>query len=317
MIKKFFLFIITGVINLIIIVILSATFYLNIPIESQGDIKIPKGSVSKIISYLTNKGYNLSIIDRYILVAIGTPKSGWINIPKGEMDRIKFLTYLTDAKFTINKITLIPGETLYIFLEDISKQLKLDNKKLLNEYNRISPYKEAGIYPDTYHIPKGIKEKKLMEFLIRESNKKYQKIYAEYTNSNEFNSTSFNVILTIASIIQKEAGNNIEMPIVASVIYNRISKGMPLQMDGTLNYGKYSHIKITPKRIKEDNTTFNTYKHKGIPNYPVASASVEAIKSAINPTVTKYLYFMKNSQGGHNFAKTYSEHRKNIKDRVE
>ena len=313
MIKKFFLFIINGLFNLTILVIVSAVFYLNLPVESKGTIEIPKGSVSKIIRYLTNKGYNLSIIDRYILLAIGTPKSGWINMPKAKMNRVEFLTYLTNARYSIDKIKLIPGETLYIFFNNIAKELNLDAQKLWHNYKNLSPYQEGGIYPDTYHIPKGIKEKKLIEFLVRESNKKYQKIYSKYTKGNDFNTTTFNTILTIASIIQKEAGDNQEMPIVASVIYNRISKNMPLQMDGTLNYGKYSHIKITPKRIKEDNTTFNTYRHKGIPNYPVASTSIEAIKSAINPSVTKYLYFMKNSKGGHDFATSYRKHKRNIK----
>ena len=313
MLKKLFLFILSGLMNLLIIIIISAMFYLNMPIDSKGTIEIPKGSVTKIISYLIDKGYNLSIIDRYILLALGTPKSGWINIPKGKMNRVEFLTYLTNAKYSIDKVQLIPGETLYIFFNNIAKEFNLDSEKLWSNYNRVSPYKEGGIYPDTYHIPKGIKEKNLIEFLVRESNKKYRKIYSQYTKRDDFNATAFNRILTIASIIQKEAGNNQEMPIVASVIYNRISKGMPLQMDGTLNYGKYSHIKITPKRIKEDNTTFNTYRHKGIPNYPVASTSIEAIKSAINPSVTTYLYFMKNSKGGHNFATSYKNHRSNIK----
>jgi len=61
------------------------------------------------------------------------------------------------------------------------------------------------------------------------------------------------------------------MPKISSVIYNRLKRGMPLQMDGTLNYGLYSHVRVTPERIREDRSPFNTYLNRGIPPYPVSS----------------------------------------------
>ena len=64
--------------------------------------------------------------------------------------------------------------------------------------------------------------------------------------------------VAIASVIQKESANTEEMPLVSSVVYNRIKKGMRLQMDGTLNYGKFSHTRVTPKRIREDKSVYNT-----------------------------------------------------------
>jgi len=88
---------------------------------------------------------------------------------------------------------------------------------------------------------------------------------------------------------------------------------MRLQMDGTLNYGKYSHIKVTHDRIKTDMSSFNTYKHKGLPSSPIGSVSKDAINAAIHPAKTNYLYFMRNKQGVHDFTDTYTKHRKNIK----
>jgi UPF0755 protein len=113
-------------------------------------------------------------------------------------------------------------------------------------------------------------------------------------------------------VIQKEAANNEEMPIVASVINNRLKKEMALQMDGTLNYGKYSHIKVTPKRIREDKSSFNTYRNKGLPSSPVCSVSLEAINAVLHPQETNYLYFMKNKSGVHDFTHSYKEHLRNI-----
>ena len=272
---------------------------------------MPQGSIGNIISQLTKKGYELSVIDSYILRLMGSPQSGWIYIGENELNRIDFLYKLTNAKAMIHKITLIPGETSELFFDNLSQKLKLDKSKLQKYYQEFSPYPEAGIYADTYHIPYGIKEKHLMHFLIRESEKKYkgisEKIYGNY------NKKQWEKVLIIASIIQKEAANNQEMPLVSSVIYNRLKKGMRLQMDGTLNYGIYSHIKITPERIRSDESSFNTYKHKGLPDSPIGAVSLSAITAAIKPAKTNYLYFMKNDKGVHDFAKTFKKHRRNIR----
>jgi UPF0755 protein len=98
------------------------------------------------------------------------------------------------------------------------------------------------------------------------------------------------------------------MPVIASVIYNRLEKGMKLQMDGTLNYGDYSHQVVTPERIKTDTSFYNTYKYKGLPPAPLATVSMQALKAAMFPAETDYLFFMLNKDGSHNFSKTYEEH---------
>lgn len=271
---------------------------------------MPQGSIGHIITQLTKKGYALSPIDKYLLAMIGKPRSGWIYIGQTKLNRIDFLYKLTSAKARLEKVTLIPGETSIIFFEMLAQTMHLNQVKLMEYYKEFSSYPEAGIYADTYYVPYGIQEKHLIDFLVKESEKKYQeiseKIYGTYDKKQ------WQKVLIIASIIQKEAANTHEMPLVSSVIYNRLKKGMMLQMDGTLNYGAYSHIKVTPERIREDNTSFNTYKHKGIPDSPIGAVSLDAIKAAIKPAQTDYLYFMKNAQDLHDFSSTFKEHRKNI-----
>ena len=83
-------------------------------------------------------------------------------------------------------------------------------------------------------------------------------------------------------------------------------------MDGTLNYGKYSHIKVTPERIRDDKSSFNTYRNYGLPSSPIGAVSPEAIDAAINPSKTDYLYFVKNSSGVHTFSSDFKAHRKAI-----
>ena len=298
--------------NITLVFIISIAFYTTIPIETKPTIYIPKGSITHIISHLTKKGLALTPIDKYILRMIGNPKSGWVDIGQTRLNRIDFLYQISYPKSKIQKITLIPGETREIFFGLISKQLNLDKEILDKYYKELSPYPEAGIYPDTYHLPYGIKEKNLITFLIKLSEKKYKNLSTEIYG--DYNQTRWLKILTIASIIQKEAGSKKEMPIVSSVIYNRLAKNMRLQMDGTLNYGKYPHIKVTSKRIKEDKTSFNTYKKKGLPHSPIGAVSITAIKSAINPAKTNYLYFMLNKDGVHDFTDTFKKHRRNIRN---
>ncbi|MGE0051102.1 MAG: endolytic transglycosylase MltG, partial [Arcobacter sp.] len=123
--------------------------------------------------------------------------------------------------------------------------------------------------------------------------------------------------LILASVIQKEAATTNEMPIVASVIQNRLKKGMKLQMDGTLNYGKYSNEIVTADRIREDNTSYNTYKFVGLPKDPICAVSLNAIKAAIFPVKSNYLYFVReNKTGLHKFASTFEEHQANIRANV-
>jgi UPF0755 protein len=300
-----------AILDFIFIVIISLIFYSTIPlIVPTKTLKLPRGSVTNTIKSLQKHGLKLSIIDTYLLVAIGQPKSGELNIGKGKINRIDFLHKLTTATEAFDIITLIPGETREIFLKDIAKQYKLDYKKLDGNYSKYSIYPEAGIIPDTYHIPKGIKEEKLISFLVKLSEKRYKKLAKQ--NLKKYNKKEWLLYLTIASVIQKEAANIEEMPKVSSVIYNRLKKDMPLQMDGTLNYGKYSHIKVTPKRIKTDKSGFNTYLNKGLPPYPVCSVSIDAIKSALHPDRSSYLFFMKNRNGVHDFSNTYEEHLRNI-----
>lgn len=297
--------------NIALVLIISFAFYTTIPIQTTRTLLVPQGSIAHIISQLTQKGYALSFIDKYILVLMGKPQSGWVDMGETDLNRIDFLHKLTTAKAKMEEITLIPGETTEIFFSSVATDMQLDQDKLNKYYKTLSHYPEAGIYADTYYVPYGMNEKHLMHFLLSSSEKKYKeisnKIYGSYNKKKWLNT------LIIASIIQKEAANVQEMPLVSSVIYNRLRKGMRLQMDGTLNYGKYSHIKITPERIKNDTSRFNTYKYKGLPHSPIGAVSFSAIKAAIKPAKTNYLYFMKNSEGLHDFATTFKAHRQNVK----
>jgi len=303
--------IIEYILEIALIIILSFIFYLNQTVITPKVLYIPKGSINQIITYLQKESYDVCKLDALLLRLIGSPQSGWINLGSEENLRFDFLYKLTRAKAALVTITLIPGETTYVFLEQLAQKLNLDREKLQEAFDKQAPLAEGVLVPDTYKIPKGITEEALISLLLKSSHKRMvtlsQKFFGTYNEKKWFR------YVAIASIIQKESANKEEMPIVSSVIYNRLKKGMKLQMDGTLNYGKYSHVKVTPKRIREDRTKYNTYLHKGIPTVPVCNVSFEAIKAAVFPAKSDYLYFMKNKKGVHDFTCNYSTHLRNIK----
>ena len=295
----------------VVVIMISLAYYLVQPVKSSRVIYLPAGSGATIISYLHRSGIDANSLDRYLLRFFGYPQKGWIEIGTTRLTKADFLYRLTHAKAAMTEVTLIPGETREIFFDLLSEKLRLDRKKLDFFYEKYAPYPDGVIWPDTYYIPMGITEEHLVYYLVQRSMKRHKelskKFFGFYNEKNWFR------YVTIASIIQKEAADESEMPIVSAVIYNRFKKRMPLQMDGALNYGKFSHIKVTKRRIEEDTTRFNTYKYAGLPPYPVGSVSLDAIKAAVKPANVDYLYFVKGKNGRHIFTKRYKTHLRNIK----
>lgn len=279
-------------------------------------INVPKGSIDEIITHFKQNKLDINKLDSFLIRFLGSPQSGWIEIKPTDKisqntSKGSFLYQLTNSKAALKELKLIPGETMHFFIEDISNTLGLDKKDLWDSYNEFAKYPDGVILPNTYKVPLDIGPRYLMSHLInlsiKEHKKNATKILGRYDEKQWFN------YVTIASIVQKESASKDEMPLVAAVIYNRLKAKMPLQMDGSLNYGEYSHQKVTPQRIRNDKSVYNTYLNKGIPPYPVGSASMDAIIATIRPANVDYLYFVKNSSGKHSFSNSYDEHLKNIR----
>lgn len=285
--------------------------HLSRPINTSQVVFIPKGSTSEIISYLSSRNFNISKIDKYVLVLIGHIQAGWVQIGYTRLSKLDFLYKLTKAKAAMRDVTLLPGETSEYFLYDIAKKLGLNYTKLLTHLRTSAPIKEGFLVPDTYKIPLGISESHFIYYLVNLAKKVHEdrskKIFGAFDERKWYE------YIIIASIIQKEAANKKEMPLVSSVIYNRLKKNMPLQMDGTLNYGLHSHERITAARIKSDKSRYNTYKYTGLPPNAICNPSLAAIKAAIFPKKSNYLYFVRDKVTGvHKFSASYDEHIKAV-----
>jgi UPF0755 protein len=299
-------------IDIILAIFVVFSFYLTFEVKTQRIIYIPQGSTGSIIAYLDKKDYDLNFVDKVILNFIGQPQSGWIDLKSKSMTKIEFLYKLTTSKAALKKITLIPGETYYFFLQELAEKLNISTYKLFDLYSVYAYKKDGNIMADTYYLPVGMDEKQLILHLFKITQDRYKQL--SYKIFGAYNKKNWYRYITIASIIQKESASKAEMPKISSVIYNRIDQKMKLQMDGVLNYSKYSHTRITPQMIKEDTSEYNTYKNKGLPQNPVCSVELSAIKASIFPAKSNYLYFVKSVDGTkHNFSTSYKRHKLNIK----
>lgn len=271
---------------------------------------IPQGSVQKIIAQLQKQNPEISHLDTLLIRFFGQPQHGWIDLESTRMNHGDFLHRLCTSKAAMQSMTLIPGETTAVFFLQLADRFKLDSDRLQTAFDQQSPFAEGALAPDTYQLPVGLSEEGVVALLLKYSDRAMQdwsqKVFGSY------NEVKWHRYLTIASIVQKEAADADEMAAVSSVIYNRLAKGMKLQMDGTLNYGIYSHRKITAARIRSDDTAYNTYRQTGLPPEPVCNVSFDAIRAAIFPAKTPYLYFTKGANGKHRFTRYYSTHKSNI-----
>ncbi len=300
--KKYIVTKTIAVIEVLLVFVIFFLFYFTRPVKSSRVIFIPKGNTNYTIKVLQKRGLDITDFDYLIIGIMGYPQAGWVDLKGTHFTKGDFLYRLTHNKAALKNITIIPGETNYFIYKLIGRKLKIKNF-----YCNID---EGFIKPDTYKLPIGMKREEVCKYLYKKSLKWHKTIAKKFFGV--WNYKTYKKYLIIASIIQKEAANKKEMKLISAVIHNRLKKHMKLQMDGSLNYGSYSHTPITPQRIKEDNSFYNTYKYYGLPKKPICVVSLDAIIAAIFPAKVNYLYFVK--CGKHQlFSATYNEHLKNIR----
>lgn len=123
---------------------------------------------------------------------------------------------------------------------------------------------------------------------------------------------TFEEILILASIIEKEGGLNEEKSLVAAVFHNRLKKGMRLQSDPTVIYGiENFNGNLTKKHLKKV-TRYNTYRIKGLPPGPICNPGVDSIMAALYPAQANYLFFVSKNDGSHHFSADLANHNKAV-----
>ncbi len=171
---------------------------------------------------------------------------------------------------------------------------------------------EGYLFPDTYEFYKDSNPEEALQKLVDTFDAKI--------NSDEMQAMisasdmSLRDIIILASIIEKESGTVSDMPLISSVFHNRLDIDMLLQSCATLNYTfpkAERTLALSAEQLQID-SPYNTYMYKGLPPTPIANPSLAAIRAAVDPQNTDYLYFCAKGDGTSAFASTYEQHQQNI-----
>ncbi|MFE5028538.1 endolytic transglycosylase MltG [Streptomyces sp. NPDC056656] len=169
---------------------------------------------------------------------------------------------------------------------------------------------EGYLFPATYPLNDQSTPAGLLSYMVDTANRKLNG--SQVTAGADRDAVNPYRALTIASIVEAEAATKEDMGKVARVIYNRLDRGMPLQMDSTINYGlNRSTLDTTIKDTRAENP-YNTYVRMGLPPTPIANPGVEAMKAAISPPQGDWVYFVTVKPGDTRFTADFNEQRANV-----
>lgn len=258
----------------------------------------------------------------FTLLAYGTGlhkriKPGYYEF-QGRLSMWDVYKILRARRIVERKVLVVEGSTL----SDIRR--KLLSLGLINgpEFDRLvrdpafmssleihAPSLEGYLFPDTYIFPKGIQPEELLSAMIRRLRDQLTPSMLERARGMGYNERE---VLTLASIVEREARLDRERPMVSAVYQNRLKLHMPLQSDPTAIYGIKPMCEGVTSADLRRHTAYNTYVIKGLPPGPIAAPGLRAIEAVLNPSPMPYLYFVADGTGGHLFSTSYAEHQRAV-----
>ncbi|OGW39123.1 MAG: hypothetical protein A2Y97_09155 [Nitrospirae bacterium RBG_13_39_12] len=314
-----------GIIILLSCIYIAVELIVPLPVGSKNiEIQIPDGCTFKQAGEILSKEGLMR--DKNLFIFIGRItgldrriRAGYYSIT-GSVNLLDIFNMFKKGQIIEYEITILEGDSLREISEkllgkgiiDKEEFMKLSSDEgFLSFYDIDAPTFEGYLYPDTYKIPKGTDPEEVIGMMI---NKMRESIPTElYERASEIG-LSERQLLTLASIIEKEAVTDRERPIISAVYHNRLKKGIKLQADPTAIYGvKSFKEKITAKDVRRK-TKYNTYVKKGLPPGPIASPGYKSIVASAYPSDVPYLYFVSNNDGTHHFSVTAKEHEAAVKE---
>lgn len=286
-------------------------------------VEIPMGSsVSQIGEILAGKGL---IRDKTVFKAI-TKLKGYESrymagtyIMNDNMDIYEIMEEMTNGRiytetvrftipegFEVRQIADLLEQAGVVSREDFLKEINEGtfNFSFLQDVSGRDNPLEGYLFPDTYEAYVGESARSIIQRML----KRFEEVARE-AGLLEWKSDKFSLddIVILASIIEREAANNSEMPLVSAVFHNRVKIGQKLESCATVQY----LLKERKPRLTYDDleieSPYNTYKVQGLPAGPIASPGAEAIRAAMNPANVDFLYFVLQKDGTHSFSRDYDD----------
>ncbi|MGB9612969.1 MAG: endolytic transglycosylase MltG [Candidatus Margulisiibacteriota bacterium] len=317
---------------LILFLALSALLWPANPFDlSKLEVRIPKGASVKMVEKILKEQ---KIISHYSIFR-------WVIKVFGLEKKIKAGEYLFSPSDSLPKVVcklaageIIPARQIKVTFPEGTSIYKMgmilkangylnwkEFQNLVNEgvtmelrerHKRIFKYipsesLEGYLFPDTYCLFADASVEAIVETMVNRFEEVVLPFWDKASKDTKF---SLHEILTLASIIEKEAQKSEERPIISSVYHNRLKAGMPLAADPTIKYALEKPTKVVYLDQLSVRSLYNTYRQKGLPPGPICNPGIESIKAAVYPAKTNFFFFVAKPDGGHIFSRTWSEHQK-------
>jgi len=180
----------------------------------------------------------------------------------------------------------------------------------LEELPEVSCRLEGYLFPDTYHVGRNITEEEIINSMLNRFWDEMQ--HLQFPEKAAAMGLSLKEAITIASMVEKEAKVDEERPVIAGIIFNRLERGMLLQIDATVQYVLQGHRSTIYYEDLEVESPYNTYQVSGLPPGPIGAPGRKSLQAVLEPKDTDYLYYVAKPDGSHAFAKTLQGHNANI-----
>lgn len=306
---------------LVVILVVDVEIYLNSPLQLPAQKVLftlePGKSASGLIASLQKRSFIkrptylawwMTFTRQDRLLKAGEYEFTTDITPKALIDK------MTRGEIKTYTITVIEGWRLADFFKEInaSKKLVQDidlscHSCLINKLDLKQTALEGLFFPSTYRYTAQTTVTGLLQRAHTALDKQLTYLWMHRTKNSAIQ-TPYDALI-LASLVEKEAHIPKERSLIAGVILNRLAKNMRLQIDATVAYGlnKPPGYALTKQDLKSP-SPYNTYLNNGLPPTPIALPSYDALKAAMNPTETDYLYFVAKNDGSHQFSKTLASH---------
>ncbi len=243
----------------------------------------------------------------------------YVNMPIREA-----LDVLVGGEVSLVKFTIPEGFSVREIAARLDKEGIVSGKEFMEKAKKFGPYRymkasrlamfraEGFLFPDTYSVEPGTSAEAILQMMVRNFD---DKLTDEMLQKAEKADLSIYELVTLASLVEKEARFDEDRPIIAQVFLKRLELNMPLQSDTTIQYLLDAPKEDVTYADTEIESPYNTYQHYGLPPGPIANPGLASIEAVLNPADTDYLYFVADRAGHNHYSKNYDEHLE-IVDRV-
>lgn len=228
------------------------------------------------------------------------------------------LSKLTQGDATQTSLTIVEGWTVHDLREAlrgnseiVQSSADVAEPDLMRSLGANATQAEGWFFPDTYFFASGATDTSLLARAYRMMQQRLDAAWAARASGLPFNSPYEALIL--ASIVEKETGRAADRPLIASVLVNRLQRGMRLQADPTVIYGLGTHFdgNLTRRDLDTD-TAYNTYTRDGLPPTPIGLPGQASLDAVLHPPPTPYLYYVSRGDGSSEFSTNLAEHNRAV-----